>query len=398
LCLVEGKMKAKHFSTLILIPFFLAHFCCSKADEQGTQWKGKIEYEDGVKVVKNPDEPVFGEIQFELEEDLILGSEKNEQDLFDKVFDVKVDRNGTIYVYDIRERKVRRISPDGEYMEDIGTVGQGPGEFQSPRAIWIDDRTGNLYVVDFLKIHVFDKQGIFTNVIHLQKMFTEIYVDSDGNIWAKGFDVNESGRFHIFDKISAKGEVLEEIASFPEMEGSETVGRKGDEVTVVSFEHGYEYKLFVSNVDDESFIYGYSKVYVLHKYDKSGNLLSKIVIEERPQGFTAKEKDIVLSNLGKKARDQVQLPKTKPFFKSIFSDSEGRIFVQRMPSPLSDPEIHEYDILSKEGYYIYRTTFPYKPLVIKNKNFYALVFDEETGLEFVKRFRIKNWKQIKAGI
>jgi len=391
-------MKPKNILLLILIPFFLALFCCSKADEQGTQWKGKTEYENGVKVIKNPDEPVFGEIQFELEEDLILGGEKNEQDIFDKVFDVKVDKDGIIYVYDIRERKVRRISPDGEYMEDIGTAGQGPGEFQSPRAIWIDDRTGNLYVVDFLKIHVFDKQGTFIKVIHLQKMFTEIYIDSDGNIWAKGFDMNESGRFHIFDKISAKGDVLEEIASFSEMEGFKTVGRSGDEVTVVSFEHGYEYKLFVSNVDDESFIYGYSKAYELHKYDKSGNPLSKIMVEERPQGFTSKEKDKVLSSLGKRARDQVQLPKTKPFFKSIFSDSEGRIFVQRMPSPLSDVEIHEYDILSKDGYYLYRTTFSYKPLVIKNKYFYALVFDEETGLEFVKRFRIKNWEQIRAGI
>lgn len=391
-------MKTKHISLWILIPLFLVLFCCSKADEQGTQWKGKIEQENGVKVIKNPDEPVFGEIQFDLEEDLILGSEKNEQDFFDKVFDVKVDRDGIIYVYDIRERKVRRITPDGEYLEDIGTVGQGPGEFQNPRAIWIDDRTGKLYVVDFLRIHVFDKQGTFIKPIHLQKMFTEIYVDYDGNIWAKGFDMNESGRFHIFNKISEEGEVLKEIASVSEIGGFETVGRSGDEVTVVSFEHGYEYKLFVSNVDDESFIYGYSKAYELHKYDKNANQLSKIMIEESPQGFSGEEKNKILEKFSKRTRGSIQLPKTKPFFKSIFSDSEGRIYVQRMPSPLSDPGIFEYDILSKEGYYLYRTTFSSKPLVIKNENLYTLVFDEETGLEFVKRFKIRNWEQIRAGI
>lgn len=395
---MEGKMKTKHISLWILIPLFLVLFCCSKADEQGTQWKGKIEQENGVKVIKNPDEPVFGEIQFDLEEDLILGSEKNEQDFFDKVFDVKVDRDGIIYVYDIRERKVRRITPDGEYLEDIGTVGQGPGEFQNPRAIWIDDRTGKLYVVDFLRIHVFDKQGTFIKPIHLQKMFTEIYVDYDGNIWAKGFDMNESGRFHIFNKISEEGEVLKEIASVSEIGGFETVGRSGDEVTVVSFEHGYEYKLFVSNVDDESFIYGYSKAYELHKYDKNANQLSKIMIEESPQGFSGEEKNKILEKFSKRTRGSIQLPKTKPFFKSIFSDSEGRIYVQRMPSPLSDPGIFEYDILSKEGYYLYRTTFSSKPLVIKNENLYTLVFDEETGLEFVKRFKIRNWEQIRAGI
>jgi len=49
------------------------------------------------------------------------------------------------------------------------------------------------------------------------------------------------------------------------------------------------------------------------------------------------------------------------------SINSGHFYLQRIPSPLSDPGIHEYDILSKEGYYLYRTTFPSKPLVIKKK-------------------------------
>ena len=143
-------MKAKYILLLIFTTFFFINLCCSKAEEQVTEWKGKIEYEDGVKVVKNPDKPVFGEIRFELEEDLILGSEKTEDDIFNRIFDVKVDGKGNIYVYDIRDRKVRKISTKGEYMKDIGRIGQGPGEFESPRTIWVDDRTGSLYF-DFFR-------------------------------------------------------------------------------------------------------------------------------------------------------------------------------------------------------------------------------------------------------
>jgi UDP-N-acetyl-D-mannosaminuronate dehydrogenase len=33
-----------------------------------SQWKGKIESIDGVKVVRNPNSPVFGDIKFELQE------------------------------------------------------------------------------------------------------------------------------------------------------------------------------------------------------------------------------------------------------------------------------------------------------------------------------------------
>lgn len=394
-------MKAKHVSILILIAFCLTGLCYSGAEktlEQIAKWKGKIEYEDGIKVIKNPAKPVFGEIQFEFEEDLVLGSEKNEADIFNRIFDVKVDGDGNIYIYDIRDCTVRKISPSGEYLKNIGKRGQGPGEFQGPRYIWVDDRTGNLYVTDFLKIIVFDKQGTFRNNIHLKKMFTEVYVDADENVWLKGKDATESGRFLIFEKISSQGETLKEIVSFPEFEVIETTGRTDDEVTVVSRAHGYEYKLFVSNIFDQSFICGHSKNYELDKFDKSGNLLCKIRIEERPQRFSGKEKDKILEKFSKRALDTIQLPKTKPFFSSIFSDSEGRIFVQRMPSPLSKSKIFEYDILSKEGYYLYRTSFPHKPSVIKNKYFYTVVFDEETGLELVKRFKVRNWEKIRSGL
>lgn len=44
-------------------------------NQQNPQWKGKIEYEDGVKVIVNPNEPLYGEIELDLEEDLIIGNE-----------------------------------------------------------------------------------------------------------------------------------------------------------------------------------------------------------------------------------------------------------------------------------------------------------------------------------
>jgi hypothetical protein len=42
---------------------------------QGRQptWKGKIVTENGVKVVKNPTEPLYGELILQLEQDLSIG-------------------------------------------------------------------------------------------------------------------------------------------------------------------------------------------------------------------------------------------------------------------------------------------------------------------------------------
>ena len=35
-------------------------------------WKGKIGYENGIKVIENPDKPLFGEITFELQGRLFI--------------------------------------------------------------------------------------------------------------------------------------------------------------------------------------------------------------------------------------------------------------------------------------------------------------------------------------
>ena len=57
-----------------------------------------------------------------------------------------------------------------------------------------------------------------------------------------------------------------------------------------------------------------------------------------------------------------------------------------------------FDVFSKDGYYLYKTVFPFAPFVIKDGFFYTRVVNEDTGEVFVKRFRIKNWEQIKEGI
>jgi len=56
-------------SKLTLLIFLLVNFSIADPeDKQKPQWKGKIEYENGVKVIKNPREPLYGKITLELEE------------------------------------------------------------------------------------------------------------------------------------------------------------------------------------------------------------------------------------------------------------------------------------------------------------------------------------------
>ncbi len=54
----------------ILFIIFICIFLSSSFSQQRSDWKGTIEYEDGVRVITNPKKPLYGEIIFDLEEDL----------------------------------------------------------------------------------------------------------------------------------------------------------------------------------------------------------------------------------------------------------------------------------------------------------------------------------------
>ena len=67
------------FLSVILLSFSIVQI---HGLSQDVKWKGTIEDEDGIKVIRNPKEPLYGEITFELEEDLSIGNEEDESYMF----------------------------------------------------------------------------------------------------------------------------------------------------------------------------------------------------------------------------------------------------------------------------------------------------------------------------
>lgn len=68
----EEKMetKAKLVSIVLLLSFLIMTLSCS---QQKTEWKGTIQADDGLTIVKNPKESLYGEDVITSEEDLTLG-------------------------------------------------------------------------------------------------------------------------------------------------------------------------------------------------------------------------------------------------------------------------------------------------------------------------------------
>ena len=364
------------------------------------KWAGSIETRDGVKIINNPIKPAFGEVLFDLEEVWVLGKEKDENDLFASIYDVQVDAQGNIYVSDIKDRRVKKFSAEGKYLRDIGRMGQGPGEFQGARNLAVDDSSGDIYLADLLKVHRYDRDGAYQNSIPINGFFENFFIDKDGAFWARmSYFDEKTGQGRAFDKISRNGELTKRIAKFSASEtGSLRRGAEGSVIVTAGPNHGYEAELIVSRVDGQTFLWAVSNAYALNMVDVQGNLSFKILKQEVPQPFSNQEKDKILSGFRADLRAKIELPKFKPFIKKAFADSEGRIYVQRVRSPLDEKEDYLCDIFSKEGYYLYRVRLDIEPAAIKNGCLYSVVRDKETSYHLVKKYRVKNWDRIEKGI
>jgi len=360
--------------------------------QQKAEWKGKIEEENGIKVIKNPRDPLYGEIKFELEEDLSIGKEDDENFLFYKIADIQVDKDGNIYVVDFGNNRIQQFDFKGNYLQTIGREGEGPGEFVGPLRILFDKKTGNIYIRDGLSsIKIFDKHGNYLRAIRLEYTPMDFELNEGGNILGILRIISRIQSHSVFVKLNSEGNIEKKIAKYPLYSSSGKIGNARFGIS-----HGHEYNSFMTKIDDQTFIYGYSKEYELNVVDKEGNLLYKIKKDEPKRKFPSEEKHRIereaMANGFPIQAVKVKYPPFIPFIYAIYTDSAERIYIQRNLGKRTGQGPKEFDIFSKDGYCLYNTTFPYPAVLIKDGYFYTRVVNEDTGEEFVKRFRIKNLK------
>ena len=378
----------RHKSNFIYCLFlFFAVVLFIASTHQENKWQGTIEKENGISVIKNPIKPLYGEITFELEEDLSIGNDSDDNFLFYRIRDITVDDLGNIFVGDMSNFRIQKFDKNGNYLQTIGTQGQGPGEFERPTKIRIDTTTGNIYVKDgTYDIEIFDKQGNPIKGFKIEKSFSDFSLDEDGNIIGIFRTLSESSQTNSVCKIDSVGKIYETYAEFPYNMFRQR--RSGGSILIVTT--GWEKELYISKINNQTFVYGHPEEYELSVIDESGQLLFKIKKDEPRRKFPADQRNRLKKyNFGE----------FQPFFYLIFTDSKERIYVQTNKT-WGEDEVKEkvVDIFSKNGYYLYKTSLPKQTYIIKNGFVYAHIIDEDEGLEMVKRLNIKNWDQIKEGI
>ena len=378
---------------------------CSQPE---SEWKGSIDVVDGVTYVKNPQEPMYGKIELELEKDLVIGNEEDHNFIFYRIRGLIVDSDDNIYVVDRGNYRIQKYDSNGRYLMTIGQKGQGPGEFSNgPSEIQIDTNN-NLYVREYRKMSVFDSQGEFIRSFPLNINLVSFALDTEGNLIGYA-DLQQRGKaIRGVVKIDPSGNLKNKFIEYTDL-GIKIVVGKGMTYTL-SPHHVYSPRLVFSSIGMNLFLYSYSSEYVLNFIDLNGTLERVFKINTPAQPITQNEKKMIISNTlallkdrnidipQKQVEETLHFNSTRSYLDQIIVDDEDRIYVRRVKSILNPDSDVEFNILNSEGYYIFDLYLPFTPQLIRHGHLYHININETTGEETVIRYKIKNWDQLKTGI
>jgi 6-bladed beta-propeller len=389
--------------SLFLSVFLINLVISAPAQSQKPGWKGNIEVENGVKVIRNPSEPLFGEFVFDLEEDLRMGGDPTiESTYFSNGLGVRVrpDEKGNLYVVDQMTCRVLLFDPNGKLIRMIGHKGQGPGEYQSPFDVFIG--SGQTYVYGIPEMVVFAPDGIFLRKVNPRTFLSQAILGPGGSIIGTLQPSALDGFKQKLVQLDAKGTMVRTIAEYNNECADNSKG-------MVS--HWYSSNIAFTPLTADSYAYGYSADYKIWISDGEGKSVVVLTKEEKPASISGKEKDETRKKGGyfawywigsKKPADSIIFPDHKPYFsygRSAFkNDDRGRLYVGRLISILEKKGPYPVDVFSKDGVYLYRMSWPFIPAAIERGAMYRVLTDEDTGECFIIRYKIKNWTNMKSGV
>lgn len=369
--------KIRFISIILFLSVFMMIFSCRV---QKGEWKGTIEEENGVTVVKNPKEPIYGKEVFSLEEELSIGeAEGREEYMFSQIRSVAVDDEERIYVLDYKENNVKIYDKNGKFVKKFGKKGQGPGEFFLPRTVIITNQD-EILVQNIRSLAFFSLEGDFKRSLSAAQVRLGTFnIDSDGNIISLCIIREDENPRYELKKFDSELNYLYSLGSSP----LPNARRDGFNPLFPVLRWNV--------INRNQIVCGYMKEYELKVFDAKGNLIRKILKEYTPLEVTQEDVDERLEGeeLPPQFKESMVIPKYHCPFRWMIADVEGRIFVWTYER-VADGEGYYYDVFDAEGKYIVKVPLKTRPLLFKNNKLFTLEEDEE-GYQFVKRYKV-TWK------
>lgn len=342
------------------------------------EWKGRIEKEGDVVVVKNPKAPLYGAGVFSLEEDLAIGGEESADYVFAEISSVAVSGDGTIFALDQKDRNVKVFDRNGKFLKMFGKAGEGPGELSLPRSIHFTARD-EVVVVDMnRRLSLFKPSGEFVRTVSAGSLsLMDAHPDSKGNFFVYLMVQEEGNRRYELRKVDGGLKDLFVVESSP-MQNPERDGF-----------NPFFPVLRWAPLSGDRVVCGWAEKYEFRIHDATGRLVRKIRMDPDPVPISKKDIDERTEGVPPALVQTMKIPKHYPAFRYLVTDDEDRMFVLTWERP-PDRKGFYFDVFDREGRYIARIVLPVISPLIRKGRLYAA---EETaeGYPVLKRYKV-GWK------
>ena len=154
---------------------------------------------------------------------------EGESDYFHRPSDIEIDlKNSLIYIVDSGNHRIVVFDLEGNFVQTIGQQGQGPGEFNNPTGMCVDENS-RIAVADFQnnRIQIFSPEGEILQNINTKEVRVADLLAIDGLFYtvssfgSSGFNINmglETETQPLVVALNDDGDVVSEItiSDFPE--------------------------------------------------------------------------------------------------------------------------------------------------------------------------------------
>ncbi len=294
-----------------------------------------------VETVRTVSGSIWGDAAI-LVEDLSIGEEFSQDAyLFGDITSAWATED-RIYVVDAQVPTVRAFDSEGEYLFDIGSPGQGPGEYGIPSAVAVTG-DGRVLVSDAMtaRINIYDAEGGLLEDWPLasQKSALGLTLGDDGRIYTQSWSLAQ-GRLGV-QAVSSEG-LVGEILFPPSVElrrAMVPIG-KGMEM-ILPFAPAYTWAFAPGG----EMIAGTGEHYrfEVRRPDGKATVVERdsdpVPVEGNEAEFHAHLATSSLRLMAPDSRvDRGDIPEHKPAFSGFYADRSGRLWVVRQGPGRMDPE------------------------------------------------------------
>ena len=350
----------------------------------------KVRTEKEVTIVTNgrmPDPPKGAATKLILDEIYTVGSGSSPEESFDMIVALDVLKDGTAYVLDMKDNRVKIFDGRGRFLRAFGKKGQGPGELNQPVGLIITPEN-EVLVEDVVnqRLAVFSLDGKFLRHISTAKAlgFSWIKMNGRGTIIARSMGLGDAGNMCLAIKTYDKN--LNPKIELAAVEFPISLQSKIDPFSAMNIIHALD--------SQGRLFFGSLKGYEIKVLSLEGKLLKTIGRDYDPVAITKEDKDEMLKAFpnvsGVNIKDMIRFPVVYPPYGNFVLADEGRLLVRTYEKGRVKKEFY-WDVFDAEGRFVAKVLIVDEIRLWRDGKVYFFV-ENEDGYKVLKCFRAR-WEK-----